>query len=135
MSQGLATVARYRFSQDAHLARIKLEGEGIPCALQDEQMGDIYRGVAIGIRLQVAEDQSERAREILRDSDESTAWRCERCGSTHWRPQWSPWVPGFLVAALLSVAPMFSERAKRRCTGCGHVNEPGSERNSREVEG
>ncbi len=69
----LLTVATFDNMPDAHIAKGRLEVEGIPCWLQDEHLGqtDWLYNIAVGwIKLQVEAEQLERARDIL-DTDYS----------------------------------------------------------------
>ncbi len=67
----LITVATFDNMPAAHIAKGRLETEGIPCWLADENLGqtDWLYNIAVGwIKLQVAADQVDQARAIL-DSD------------------------------------------------------------------
>jgi hypothetical protein len=57
------TIATFPQMIQAHLAKTKLESEGIDVWLNDELMGS-YPGV-IGVRLQVEEENLEKANRIL----------------------------------------------------------------------
>lgn len=60
------TIATYFTLSEAHLARSRLEAEGIQCALADEHvLGLEVRGSPVGVRLRVLEDDAERALAIL----------------------------------------------------------------------
>lgn len=77
---------------DAHILRTKLESEGIPCYLFDENIIGVnpLLNMAIGgIKLNVSSADLERALEILAESDiatltdnENEAIQCPECGST-----------------------------------------------------
>jgi len=83
----LTTVATFLTPEDAEVARIDLESEGITTFLEGATVVGfawIY-GNAVGwIKLQVAEDDEERAREILSqhfdDSSPGAARSCPACG-------------------------------------------------------
>ena len=64
----LTTVATFDNMPSAHIAKGRLEAEGIPCWLKDENLGqtDWLYAIAVGwIKLQVEPQQARRAREIL----------------------------------------------------------------------
>jgi hypothetical protein len=68
MADKLVTIASHLTAQEAHLAKNSLEAEGIPTFLADEQTESLL-GVVVGfvggVKLLVADDQAERAREVL----------------------------------------------------------------------
>jgi hypothetical protein len=74
------TVATYWQSEEAHLARIRLESEDIPCVIQDEQLGALgtfFASMIGGIKVQVPAEDAERASRLLesppnRDADPGT---------------------------------------------------------------
>ncbi len=62
------TVATFWQSEDAHLARIRLEDHDIPCVILDEQMGALGTFLASmigGIKVQVPEEDVPRATQLL----------------------------------------------------------------------
>lgn len=72
---------------EAELARVKLEAEGVRCFAADAEAARINSLWSIPVRLQVREDEMERAREILARPPEDVAegeyveeeWRCPKC--------------------------------------------------------
>ena len=72
MDSELVTVAEFRLSCDADLARSLLDSAGIECFLKDEVMGRLYGGASLifgGIKLQVPSEDAEAARAILGSQD------------------------------------------------------------------
>ena len=66
---GLVTIARFTNPTEAHLLRMRLEAGGIEAFLQDEntiQMDWAISNAIGGVRLQVAEEELEAARELLK---------------------------------------------------------------------
>jgi hypothetical protein len=64
----LTTIATFDNMPSAHIAKGRLETEGIPCWLKDENLGqtDWLYNIAVGwIKLQVEPRDASRAREIL----------------------------------------------------------------------
>lgn len=75
----LVTVATFDNMPAAHIAKGRLEIEGIPCWLKDEHLGqtDWLYNIAVGwIKLQVDAAHEQRARAIL-DTDYSDQLRAE----------------------------------------------------------
>lgn len=73
MDTRFVTVATFNFSHDAHMAKNKLEAEGITCIIADEftiAMVWLYSNALGGIKVKVPEEQYEEARNIL-DEDYS----------------------------------------------------------------
>lgn len=67
-NQDLVTVASFDTLSEAEIARGLLEAEGIEAVLQDEPLASLLPPVAFangGLALKVAQDELERAREIL----------------------------------------------------------------------
>ena len=64
----LTTIATFDNTPSAYIAKGRLEAEGIPCWLKDENLGqtDWLYNIAVGwIKLQVEAPLAPRAREIL----------------------------------------------------------------------
>lgn len=93
--QHLVTVAKYRDLSEGIVARAALESAEIPCLLKDENMIRMawgYSNFLGGLRLQVAEQDEARAREVLSapcpesiDFAESPGFAqptCPKCSST-----------------------------------------------------
>lgn len=65
----LVTVARYDTAGDARLAKTQLESAGIPCMLANEDQSGLapfYESTEGGVKVKVAEDRIEEAREVLK---------------------------------------------------------------------
>src|SRR5688572_24910993 len=64
----LVTVQIFTFPTEAHLAQLRLESNGISCFLKDETtvgVISLYSNALGGVKLQVEENEAEKAREIL----------------------------------------------------------------------
>lgn len=61
----MTSIGTYATRVEADLARIALEGEGVPCMIVG--VGTAWEGGIEGVRLLVPDDQVERARRILGD--------------------------------------------------------------------
>jgi hypothetical protein len=90
MSHKLITVGTYLTPEEAHLAALVLEKEGIQCYYEAEQTtGNLwYLGTALGVKLQVDEADVPRVRAILEEAhrptseSSTTVGRCAVCGAT-----------------------------------------------------
>lgn len=71
----LRVVATFLQVMEANAWRARLEAEGIPAFVADEQVGSIFGGfdayVTGGVRLLVPEPEFERARSVLEEMDSS----------------------------------------------------------------
>ncbi len=126
------TVGEYSFPLDAHLAKIRLEAEGIPVLLADEEIVSanwLYSNAVGGVKLKVRPDDEARARGIL-DSEppthvktdpwEESGLKCPRCGSVHapherFKTRWV-----FLSWVIMGFPLPFFKR-RRRCDDCGRL--------------
>lgn len=65
-SDDLVTVRQYLHSPEAYLACGALEAEGISAVILDEEVSQLYGApLSGGVRLQVAQKDLDRARELL----------------------------------------------------------------------
>lgn len=130
----LITIAAFREPIEAHLARSRLECEGVTCKLADEHTAGVYAAAAPavgGVKLQVRERDRERALRLLEEASArptaSAEWvtadlqapRCGACGSL--RIEREPLGAGraLLVWLLLGIPLAFLQRWQR----CGHCGE------------
>jgi len=68
MNERLVTIGSYTHATDAHIARTKLEFEGIRAILLDEAMVTMnwfYSNALGGVKVQVFESDAEMARKVL----------------------------------------------------------------------
>ena len=88
----MVTIATFSLPIEAHIARAKLESEGIPAAIADEHtinMQWLYSNAIGGVKIQVPESFEEKAKGVLsRDYSESLIaemgedkYHCPQCGS------------------------------------------------------
>jgi len=127
------TVATFWQPTQAHIARLKLEAEDIPCVLLDENLVAtdwLYANAAGGIKLQVPQDQATRAADLLETTTSKSLARpdpetlfdgqaaCPRCGSREiYRSRFSKrWT--FLSILLLNL-PLPIMASRMRCAACG----------------
>lgn len=142
MQRSWVTVATFGLPVDAHMARTQLESAGIKSQLADEHVvsANWFYGNAVGgVRLQVAEAELARAREVLRVSGEvevdwasvDPSWsdeereeaapsvgcpRCQ-CADLSYEPFDRRLI--FLSILLLGIPIPFMSR-KWRCDRCGY---------------
>ncbi|MFH1778386.1 MAG: DUF2007 domain-containing protein [Candidatus Omnitrophota bacterium] len=72
MKEKLVTIAKFTHVVDAHLARTKLESEGVECCIRDEhivQMNWLLSNLVGGVKLQVKETDVDKAKEILKKKE------------------------------------------------------------------
>ncbi len=124
------TVGSYSFPHEAHLARAKLEAEGIPAFVADEHtinMQWLYSQALGGVKVQVPEQFAEQARELLEEDlaqqpVEHELTTCPECGVA----EFEYLVHGKRVAYLLFWIlgfPLWRVRRERKCRACGFVEE------------
>jgi len=71
-NDGFITIASYPEPMEANLMRSKLLSEGIECVLLDEILISVqpfYSNAIGGIKLQVHQDEAEKAREVINESN------------------------------------------------------------------
>ena len=130
------TIGAFTSPLEAHLAKGRLEAEGIPAFLAHENhvwAVWMYSQALGGVKLQVALDHAEEARKILQahvageyetalktefpDLEEN---RCPRCGSTSFRerPAWNGVLLALLTLGVFGLLfPLTKEHC--RCARCG----------------
>jgi hypothetical protein len=121
-SAHLVTIATFSSSWEAHLALGKLQSEGMPAVLIDQNMGG--RGgmyaIGIGIKLQVPAVDAERALAALPKRVRATNVKCPQCGATDTRQiDFSPGVK-ILFLLLLGIPYLFVQKPWA-CLQCGHA--------------
>ena len=72
MEEEFVTIREFRTPWEAHVARARLEEEGIVCLVEDEDAASVFGSAIdrIAVRLKVAESQREQAEEILGSLEE-----------------------------------------------------------------
>lgn len=126
----LIKIAAYENAIEAHLARGRLEAEGIPAYVGHEHhvAANWLRSLALqGVKIYVHPMNAARAGEIiaahdrgdyaLRDDGEIHA--CPRCRSTKLSRRRMSWKSALLTANLAAI-PLYFRWATMRCDTCGH---------------
>ena len=125
----MITIARYSFPYEAHIAKAKLESEGIVAFVADEHTINanwIYSDALGGVRLQVPAQNVERAVEMLEfDCSEQLdaeipvdARRCFECGSSRLDHFTKGKRIAFMIFAVLHF-PLWPFKRKLKCADCG----------------
>jgi hypothetical protein len=141
VSDEFVTVATFDQSVEAHLARSKLESEGIPCFVSEErfiQVNWLLASAFGGVKLKVPSVDVERARNVLRprprlvivadaDSDGTCddEVTCPRCRSYDVYDHHLNRRVGVIAVAFLSFVGR-SWRRRRICKQCGYGWKDGS---------
>jgi hypothetical protein len=128
----LVTISRYSMPYEAHIARARLDSEGIPAFVADEHtinMQWMYSNALGGVRLQVPESYAEAAIEVLAEDREQDLIDqegcetevCQSCGSTATEfyqigRRWA-----FLVFLGFNF-PLFPVKNGIKCKQCGKVS-------------
>jgi hypothetical protein len=84
MTETFVTVATFSHSIEAHVARIKLESEGIFCVIADENAVNanwLYSNLLGGVKLRVRPSDLERAKKLLEIPSDFNGERCPKCNS------------------------------------------------------
>ena len=124
----MKTIATFSKPEEAHLFRTRLEAAGIPAFVQDEhliQMDWLYSNAIGGVRVQIADEDIEAARDFLsadtpQPCPEAVDVVCPVCGSHHTAPDELPRRIAFL-SLLLFYFPLLFARRRWRCSSCNHV--------------
>ena len=109
MSNELVTIAAFSNETDAHLARIRLEGEGIKSYLADANIAAVnwlYTGAVGGIKLQVMSDDAEEAAAILGMNLPEPPHREKEDKDSHWRFGFlfkNPYVTASFISGILAL--------------------------------
>jgi ribosomal protein S27AE len=122
----MLTVATFSKPEDAHMLRLRLEAGGVPAYIQDENMVQtdwLYSNAIGGVRVQIAEDDVDRAKEILRDpgvlAEHAVMPACPKCGSTETAPDELPRRVSFL-SMILTGFPFLVSKTRWKCGKCHH---------------
>lgn len=127
----LVTISRYSMPYEAHIAKARLDSEGIPAFVADEHtinMQWLYSNALGGVRLQVPAAYAESARKVLEEDREQDLLEeqghdsktCPNCGSTatEYHQIGRKWA--FMVFLGLDF-PLFPVKDGIKCRQCGAV--------------
>jgi ribosomal protein S27AE len=130
-SDRFITVATFRYPVEAHLAKSKLESEGIEVYVADENIVAInwlYSNAVGGVKVQVREDEADRARALLqapqperrRGAGKIALLPCPKCGSAGVSLERQGRVLE-VVWLVLFFLPIARPRHRWRCAKCGYT--------------
>jgi len=125
----MITVARFSMPFEAHIAKSRLESEGIPAFVADEHtvgMNWLFSNAMGGVRLQVPSDYADDALRVLAEdlsdtdptADLPPSVRCPHCGGSNVEYVSLGRKPAFLTWLILSF-PLWKVRKVNRCVDCG----------------
>jgi hypothetical protein len=122
------TISTFSKPEEAHLFRTRLEAAGIPAFVQDEhlvQMDWLYSNAIGGVRVQIADNDLDAAREFLaadtpQSCPEAADVVCPACGSHHTSPDELPRRIAFLSLLVFNFPLLFTRR-RWRCSSCRQV--------------
>lgn len=130
----LITISSYSLPYEAHIAKSRLDSEGIPSFIADEHtinMQWLYSQSLGGVKLQVPKIYAEDALEVFNENREKALVEeqgvdqevCPHCGSenTEFYQLGRRWA--FLVFIGIQF-PLFPVRDGIKCRKCGKVSKP-----------
>lgn len=114
-------IATFTKVEEAHLAVSKLEGSGVDAWLRDEATASLYwlySNAIGGVKVEVAEEDVERAREILDlPKETSLLLKCPGCGSERANLRQMSLFSALALLFLNFIVP--SRRQRVDCLDCG----------------
>jgi hypothetical protein len=118
--QPMKIIANYSKPEEAHMARARLEGHGVPAEVRDDLTVGAYwflSNAVGGVKLAVKEEDEEAAREVLDlPPSEEGMLQCPACGSQNVKLRELSWTAG-IAMALGFVVPVSSRKVD--CRDCG----------------
>ncbi len=123
----MITVASFSKPEEAHLLKLRLEAGGVSAYVQDEnliQMNWMYSNAIGGVRVQIADEDADQAREILQEPPATPHSAgmpaCPKCSSTDTAPDELPRRLSFLTL-LLAGFPFMISTTRWRCSTCNQT--------------
>jgi len=123
----VVTIANYARPEEAHLARLRLCREDVPAFVVDEalvQMNWLFGFMLGGVRLQVAEDDIEKALAILKAEPvvaqgPNPLVTCPACGSQNAEVYFRAGAFGWMSLVFHVPLFFFTRWHRWKCLGCG----------------
>ena len=125
----MKTIATFTKPEQAHLLRMRLESAGIAAFLQDEQMVQmdiLFSNCIGGVRVQVANEDAEVAREFLAadaglaEAPATEGTHCPKCNSGAVELEHFSKRLAYVSLAFIGV-PLLFFRKRLRCENCLHT--------------
>jgi len=131
----LVTIATFSHPTEAYLPKSRLEADGIPSFVADADTINtnwLYSTAIGGAKLQVREEDAQRALEILNLKAEPAEWieeefgktheddKCPQCGSLHIRYERFA-IRWLFLSWLVLQFPLPFMKRKWECQDCGHT--------------
>ncbi|WP_158279703.1 putative signal transducing protein [Coraliomargarita sinensis] len=117
----MPVIATYTKMEDAHLAVSQLQGSGVEAWLRDEATANLYwlySNAIGGVKVEVAEEDIERAREVLElPKEESGLLQCPHCGSQNTSVRQMNLISALALIFLSLILP--ERKHKADCLDCG----------------
>lgn len=128
----MVTLKTFDTAIDAHILKSRLENEGIPAYIFDENivtLNPLYTNLVGGIKLRISESDLARAEKILTTldtaeivDDHGTRIACPRCGSVNLYSGFKTvrgikGVVSFIISLLFVVYPLYYNSVKK-CRDC-----------------
>ena len=120
----MITLTKVSYIHEADMICMQLREAGIESFIADENLGSIqplYSGAIGGIRIQIHEDDLEKAKAILLEDEptEKGMFCCPECGSDSIGYEHVSKRSAFLSLLLISF-PFTWKKRKCTCRNCGH---------------
>jgi hypothetical protein len=132
-AKSMLTLKIFDTSIEAHLLKSRLESEGIPSYIFDENivtLNPLYNNLVGGVKLKISALDLDRAQKILDEieakdvsDDEGRTVSCPRCGSSKFHAGYKSiksarGLLAFIVSLLFVVYPLYYKSVKK-CKICG----------------
>lgn len=122
----MPVIAAYTKMEDAHLAVSKLQGSGVDAWLRDEATANLYwlySNAIGGVKVEVREEDFERALEVLDLPKESSELlKCPHCGSENVSVRQMNLFAALALIFLSLILP--NQGQKVDCLDCGQSFKP-----------
>lgn len=121
----MITLTKVSYLHEADLLCMKLEEAGIEYFIADQNLSSLnplYSGAIGGIRIQIHEDDLDKAKAILLDGEpiEEGIFRCPKCGSDSVEYENVSKRSAFLSMSLFYF-PFTWKKQRCTCKDCGHI--------------
>jgi len=121
----MITLTKVSYIHEADMICMKLEEAGIKSVIADQGMAQVnalYSNAIGGIRIQIHENDLERAKEILFEVEpvDTGIFQCPNCSSDNVEYERNSKRAAFISLFLINM-PITWAKHKCRCKACGHI--------------